>query len=220
MKKAILPILILILFSCSSLEPMSMKITDPLDDEKIIIIGCLVTENMGVDETYESIEEGTEVVIVGKSEISGTEEIKGYHIKTDENGYYFLENVPKGSYVIKGARVFIANSFSVNIISEWRTLETSYFIPYLQEELIRHDVKYFPASSKEKRVINWGITYFGLSKGSEEPGPVGVSNNVLYQHYLSLNNQKINIGKEYNKPDPVTYFKQKFPKSKWFYLPE
>jgi hypothetical protein len=196
-----------------------MKITDPLDNEKIIIVGCLIAENMGIDETFESIEEGTEVVIVGKSEGSNIEDAKGYHVKTDENGYYFLENVPKGNYVIKGARVFIANSFSINIISEWRTLETSYFVPYLQEELIRHDVKYFPASPKG-RIYNWGITYFGLSKGSEDPGPAGASNHVLYQHYLSLNNQKINIGKEYNKPDPVTYFKQKFPKSKWFYLSE
>ena len=113
----------------------------------------------------------------------------------------------------------MANSFSVNIISQWRTAEISYYVPYLQEELIRHDVKFFPSPPKG-RIYNFGITYFGLHRGSNEPGIRGVSNNVLYQNFRSLRNQKLNVGETYNKPDPLTYFKKKFPESEWFKILE
>lgn len=215
MRKAFFIILFGIIFSCSSMAPASMTMTEPVDDSGILILGGLFVENMGIDEIYESIEDGIEVCLVGKCTINGKEEIRGYHVRTDENGYYFLENVPKGSYVIKGARIFIANSFSINVISQWRTTEISYFVPYLQEELIRHDVKFFPYPPPG-RIYNFGITYFGLSRGSDQPGPRGAANSVLYQNFRSLVNQQINVGRTYNKVDPITYFKQKFPDSKWF----
>ena len=192
---------------------------EPIDNDAILIIGCLFAENMGIDEQYESMEENVEVVLVGKSIVNDKEVVNGYHIRTDENGYFFLSNVPKGSYVIKGARLFVANSFEINVISDWRTNEISFYVPYLQEELIRHDVKYFPAPPKG-RVYDFGITFFGINKGKDESGPQGVANSVLYQHYRSIENQKLTIGKKYTKPSPLEYFKKKFPNSKWFTLAE
>ncbi|MFC1563174.1 hypothetical protein ACFL4Z_03905 [candidate division KSB1 bacterium] len=219
MKKVLLIILFSILLSCSSTAPLSMEITNPKDNESIVIVGCLIAENMGIEELFESIEYGTEVVLVGKCIINGIEETEGYSVRTDENGYFFLENVPKGGYVIKGARIFVANSFSVNVISHWRTLEIAYYVPYLQEQLIRHDVTFVP-QPPEGKVYNFGITYFGLHPGSPEPGAAGVANTVLYQNFSYLENQELNIGKKYTKSDPITYFKKRFPNSTWFQLLE
>ena len=193
----------------------SDTLPDPIDDSSILIMGCLFAENMGIDEQYEAIQDGNEVVLVGKFNEEGEEVTKGFHVKTDEKGYFLLPNVPKGSYVIKGTRIYVANSFEINIISNWRTNEVSYYVPYLQEELIRHDVKYFPTPPKG-RIYDFGITFFGIYKGSEESGPAGVANNVLYQTFRSIENQKFHIGQKYTKPSPKEYFKKKFPKSKWF----
>lgn len=199
----------------ASMYRQSDKLEDPIDDSSILIMGCLFVENMGIDEQYESIEKGNEIVLVGRYEVDGQQVVNGYHLKTDDNGYYFLPNVPKGSYVIKGARIYVANSFEINIISNWRTNEVSYYVPYLQEGLIRHDVKYFPSPPKG-RIYDFGITLFGIYKGSEESGPQGMANNVLYQSFRSISNQKFHIGRKYTKPSPKEYFKEKYPDSKWF----
>ncbi len=218
MKKIFFIILFSIFLSCSSMSPFSMELTAPIDNESVVILGGVIVENMGIDDLYETYDSDIEVVLVSKGIVDGVEESKGFHVMTDENGYFFLENVPKFGYVIKGARIYVANSFSVNVISQWRTAEISYMVPYLQEELIRHDVTFVP-SPPQGRIYNFGISYFGLSRGSSESGPGGVANSVLYQNFTSLNEQKLSIGTKYTKPDPITYFKEKFPDSGWFKLP-
>ncbi len=215
MKRMFFVIILPILFSCSSMAPYSKVMTGPVDNECICIMGGLVVENMGIDDLEEALDSDIEVVLVGKHIIDGEDVLRGYHVITDENGYFFLENIPKGGFVIKGARIYIANSFSINVISQWRTNEIAYYVPYLQEELIRHDVRFVPFPPRG-RIYNFGITYFGLHRGSADYGPGGVANTVLYQNFTSLNNQKLNIVEIYNKPNPITYFRQKFPDSEWF----
>ena len=86
---------------------------------KCIVVGALLVENNGVDDFYDAMKSDITVILVGKSIINGEESIEGYRIKTDENGYFYLPNVPQGAYVLKGIELSLGYKGLTLITSRW-----------------------------------------------------------------------------------------------------
>ena len=92
-----------VLFQMHGCATGSQIIMEEPQPEKSLLVGAILLENNGVEDVFESKTANIRVVVVGKSSIDGREE--GYRVKTDENGYFMIPNVPPGAYVIKGIEV-------------------------------------------------------------------------------------------------------------------
>ena len=89
------------------------------EDGKCVVVGAVLVENNGVDDFYDVVNSDITVVLVGKSILNGEESIEGYRLKTDENGYFFLPNVPQGAYVLKGIEISLGYKGLTLITSRW-----------------------------------------------------------------------------------------------------
>jgi hypothetical protein len=121
MKKNVIRFLIALSFvilSACGPSVSQLKMIEP-ENGKCIVAGAILVENNGVDDFYVAHKSKIIVVIVGKSTINGEESIEGYRIKTDENGYFFLPNVPQGAYVIKGIELSLGYGGQTLITSRW-----------------------------------------------------------------------------------------------------
>lgn len=181
-------------------------LTGPVGDN-ILVIGGVLVENLTLDSygRYETVESGIDVVIVGKSEKNGKEEIKGYQIVTDKSGYFCLENVPEGEYVIKGIRVMLEDQSTVRITNDWYERRSIYYKLVRPEQIIDFNVTYFPKQVVEENILNLGIWYFGLEPGS-----------IAHSIIPEIENQKIGTEKVHNRPSPLDHYKSIFPESAWF----
>ena len=178
-------------------------------NDNILVIGGILVENLTLSSLgrYETVEVGVEVVVVGKATVNGQEEIKGYELVTDKKGYFFLENVPKGVYVVKGIRVLLEDQSTVRIMSDWDTPSNPQYYQLVRpEDSINFGVTVFPKKQEMVgNVLNIGIDYFGIEPGS-----------VAYKNLQKIENQKLHTEKVHNRLNPYDYYKALFPGVNWF----
>ena len=188
------------LIGCSTTQKMVFQ--EP-EAGKSLTIGAVLVENDGIDDLYEAKTSNITVVIVNKYSQDGKEVSKGYRIKTDNNGYFIIPNVSPGSFVLKGIEVDLGFTERHIISSMWEGNRQFFFAG---ANMIDHNVRIGPAESKEK-IINLGINYFKLDNAGR----------ILYENFKALNNSVLGLkDKSYTIPNPVDYYKQKYPESKWF----
>ena len=175
-------------------------VLEKAEQGKSILVGAILIENDGLDEIYQSITENITVVIAGKS-IAGEEE--GYRLKTDENGYFILQNVPPGSYVLKGFEVDIAFGRRMLINSR---CDGNTQIYYPAETIIDYTVRVWP-ESMETKVLDMEINYFKVDQALR----------IATRKYKRMNNLAgVISGSQYTMANPLDYFRTKFPQSDWF----
>jgi hypothetical protein len=190
---SILPFLF---FSCMVQQKLVLQ--EP-EQGKCLLVGAVLIENDGLEDIYQAVTKNITVVISSNAEDAPA----GYRVKTDENGYYILQNVPKGSYVVKGFEVDLGYETRLLVSSRWEGLSQIF---YPTSGAIDFTVREWPEPS-EGTVINMNIAHFVIDRAQR------ISNNVFKQ----LNNNRITLKDEtYTMPDPVTYFRQKYPDWKWF----
>ncbi len=203
-------IFLALMAGCAGSSSISKIMTDPISEDSCLIVGGVLAENLGVAHLSEPLMANIEVVIVGKKESDG--EVVGYHTWTDDQGYFFIENVPKGAYQIKGFRLLIGNLYDAKISNDWEEPNSHYYILRNTHDEILQVAKWFPRVP-DKNKHDLGILYVGLS-------PIGptakLHNHIAFQKYKSIENKELRLGITYNKPAPLDYFKQKFPGSGWF----
>ncbi len=170
---------------------------------KALVVGAVLVENDGIEDVYAAHKGNIDVVIVGKHMENGEEVIEGYRVKTDENGYYLLQNVPPGSYVVKGFEVDLAFSTRMIITSRWEGTTQIY---YPIDTIIDNNVRYWPPAVSGP-VIDMGIQYFRID----------ASKRIFDNKFKSLKNRTLGLpDHSYTMPDPAQYFEQKYPEWGWF----
>ncbi|MCK4967402.1 hypothetical protein KAS50_10235 [bacterium] len=207
MKRYLLFTLIIVIAAFSLQCGGTTSVLTGRQGDGILVTGGILVENLTLTSfgRYETIEVGVEIVIVGKSEADG--KVTGYEVVSDANGYFFLENVPRGSYVIKGIRVFLEDQSTVRFMSNWDSaLSPTYYQLIRPEDTINFIVEKFPKKMKMiSNILNMNITYFGLEPGS-----------VAYNVLPKLDNRKLHTEKVHNRVNPFDYYKSKFPDVDWF----
>ena len=204
MKKYLILLLIvgMLQFQCGGGKQVAL--TAPVGDN-ILIMGGILVENLTFSSLgrYETIESGIDLVVLGKSEKGG--EIKGYQIVSDNSGYFYLENVPRGQYIIKGAKAILEDQSEVRFMNDWQDNRIRFYRLVRPEQTIDFSAVYFPKQEMQGKILNIGIGYFGLEPGS-----------ISYKTLTELKNQKLGTEKVHNRLNPLDYFKSKFPDSAWF----
>ena len=191
----------LFLMGCTGSKELVME---KPQEGKCLIVGAVLAENLGIEERYESILENIHVVLVGKFIENGEEIEEGYRVKTDENGYFALQNVPAGSYVLKGFEIDVGFSTRLFVTSRWDGNTQIYYPGY--SNVIDYTVRVWPEPHTE-RIIDMEINYFMLDQAMR------IANkkfNVLKDKQGNLSNAT------YTMKNPVDYFKTKYPQWEWF----
>lgn len=201
---AILSVGLLVLMSCAGTQMSRQFVLEDPQPGMSAVVGAVLIENMGLDDYYRPIKRYINVVIVGRSTVNGEEKTQGYRIYTDENGYFMLQNVPPGSYVVKGCEFTIGISTTMRITAEW---EANRRVDRISDQELNYIVRSWPTESDAK-VINKDIHYYLVDRT-----PRLAASNV----FPSLNNQSLSLNEyTYTMKSPVDYFKEKFPDSGWF----
>ncbi len=191
---------LIVYLNCTSSKTFLLE--QPIEG-KSIIIGAVCVENVGIEDVYEAKTSDITVVIVGKFIEEGKEQIRGFRVKTDKNGYFALQNVSPGSYVLKGIEVDLAFSTHLLLGSRWEG-NTQIFHPV--NTMIDYVVSVWPPEKTDK-TINMDIWYLKIDAAYR----------IFDQVFRSLENTRVGLEEvSHNMPNPLTYFKSKYPDSAWF----
>ncbi|HOT95526.1 MAG TPA: hypothetical protein PLG50_03060 [bacterium] len=191
---------VVLLLGCAGAEKMVLQ---PPQPDKSLVVGAVLVENLGLEEVYEAKTAKITVVLVGKGMENGVEKIEGYRVRTDEKGYFMLQNVPRGVYLIKGIEVDLGFSIHMILNSRWEG-NTQIFEP--GGTMIDHIVRYWPDMPPE-RIVDLGIRYFRFD----------FSGRILDQKFAQLREARLGLKEKlYTMPPPAAYFAQKFPEWPWF----
>ena len=187
-----------ILMSCGS----TMKgLSEPAESGNLLI-GCLLFENVGFQTIFELVTEGIEVGIIGKYMEDGKEKTFGKWLETDEEGYFFLSNVPDGRYAIKAIRVYIAGQQRFTISNDWIRPISNFKIQ--SSELVVFEGNAFKLKQKN-RIINLKYNYFSIYTNGE----------IQAGRFDVVEDLKLSTGDMLNRPFIFDYFIEKYPQSAW-----
>ena len=168
---------------------------------KALLVGAVLVENNGLDDVYEAVTGNINVIIVGKHIENTKEIIQGYRLETDENGYYYLSNVPQGAYVLKGIEVNMGYSGRMLITSRWDGPRQIY-VP--ESRLIDYVVRNWPEEVKSP-VNDMGIRYI----------KVDPSQQIYTDNFHSLKDNSLALKNiRHTMPNPIVYFRGKYPEIK------
>ena len=194
-------VIVAVSLNCASSQ--KALIIQETQEGKSVLVGAVLVENNGIDELYRAKTSKITVIVVGKFKVNGKELTKGYRVKTDKNGYFIIQNVNPGSYVLKGIEVDVGYTNRDFITSRWEG-DKQHF--YNSGSVIDHIVRVWPDEQKGK-VINLHINYFMLDNAGR----------VYFNRYKALRNTKLALEKNgYTMLNPAKYFKEKYPESEWF----
>jgi hypothetical protein len=195
-----LAIILMVILTCSPTQKFVLSEPEP---GKSLLVGAILVENDGVEEVYEAITKNVIGVVMGKFEKGGKEVTESYRVKTDENGYFAIPNVNPGSYVLKGIEVDLGYSTRLLLTSRW---EGNTQIYYPTEVLIDNTVRIWPPVSND-RIIDFNIHYFRIDAVQR----------VFDETFPELINYRLNLAEQtYTMPNPVQYYKNKYPDWGWF----
>jgi hypothetical protein len=195
-----LSVLLVSLHNCVPSQPFTVE--EP-EEGKSVVVGAILVENDGYENYYQPITENIYVAIAGKSTENGKEITEGYRVQTDENGYFMLQNVLPGAYVLKGIEFYLGVGTTMKLIAEWET-NRKYF--HITSEELNYFVRRWP-DEVDSKVINLGINYFLIDRAPRV---------ASFSTFEALDNRSLMLEDPYTMPNPVTYFQEKYPESGWF----
>ena len=217
----ILPLLCCaIIWKCAGSGPGSSKvITVPANDTNYLVCGSVIIENnwyssSGEDgqamiegrQVQEVYKKGVEVAILARyRDETGKEELKGYYVEADVNGYFFIENVPAGDYSVKGFRISLNDGRYITVYSDLDGAESAFLMRRKTEQMIVFKGNYFPFPAVN-RIVNLRHNVFFMSNTLM----------VGSQTYVVVRNQSFNFPDIKHNMEPVEqYFIDKFPDNGW-----
>ena len=192
---------ITILSGCGS-TVSQINMQEP-EEGKCVVVGAVLVENNGVDDFYDVSKSDITAIVVGKSIINDEEQIEGYRLKTDQNGYFFLPNVPQGAYVLKGIEISLGYKGVTLITSRWDGAR-QIFIP--TGKMIDYVVRSWPEEILEC-VNDMGISYLMIDP----------SMGIYSDTYSELRNTVLALKSfTHTMSNPVKYYQEKYPKIQCF----
>jgi len=195
-----------------------MTLTDPIDDETVLIIGCILVENVGVrGASFDWWSEGIEVLVLGKIPRVGEDVIQAFRAKTDKNGYFMIPNAPKGQYLLKGFVMYGVSNQPITVYAKWNNTKPEFFLPRRQELPIPEEAEFFPRAPSG-RVYDLAINYFGIRHLERSRTTNIILGEAFYTQVVELKNRRLNLQISHTRQNPREYFKELFPTSSWFTL--
>ncbi len=187
------------IFSCSSTRP---PLENPIED-RCILIGSLIFDINGYQDNFTTIYENIEIVIIGNVVEDGRVKTKGYVTETGENGVFYLANVPKGEYAIKGFRVHLIGTGDLIVSNELIDPRRNYFELNVRE-IIPFTGSLFDTKVNH-RVINFEHNIFTLYPDKM----------IRFDRYEDLKEFKMSSGDELSMPLLPHYFLDNFEGNPW-----
>ncbi|MFZ5517617.1 MAG: hypothetical protein ACOY90_13300 [Candidatus Zhuqueibacterota bacterium] len=172
-------------------------------DSKNLLIGALIFDVNGYNDTFESVRKQIEVAIVGNVIENGEMKSYGQWAVTDENGYFFLANVPDGEYVIKGFRIHSIGADNLTISNDLINPREDYY-ELQDEDIIYLQAAYFDTQSN-RRIVNFKHHVFTLHSNEF----------IKHEQYDELREVKLSTGELVSEPPVPQYFLNKFPANPW-----
>lgn len=195
-----LSVLLISLHHCVPSQPFTIE--EP-EEGKSVVVGAVLVENNGYENYYQPIRENIYVAIAGKSTENGKEITEGYRIQTDENGYFMLQNVLPGAYILKGIEFYVGVGTTMKLIAEWETNRKYY---HITDQELNYFVRRWP-DEVDSKVIDLGINYFLIDRAPRV---------ASFSTFEALDNRFLSLEEAYTMPEPAEYFDEKYPESAWF----
>jgi hypothetical protein len=205
--------LIIALIGCAGLSGGLRHLAEP-EQDSVILLGCILLENMDRDLPFSYWDLPLDVVILGKGE---DEQINNYETRTDADGYYCIPNLPRASYLLK-AVYFQEPGQPVHIIvNAWESPNSKYYQMRHPEQGIEYTAQWFPKPTKT-RIVDQKITWFGLRRAQiSDMSESAIGDVMVVQIDEDLENRRLwGDGYLYNRVQPLDYFKNKFQQSSWW----
>lgn len=202
MQKSVLSILMLIAICFLNCGTSIQTLPEPMQDNNLVI-GAIIFDIDGYQENFTTLYRNIEVAIVGRYIKDGMIQNFGRWATTDENGYFFIPNVPDGEYAIKGFRTYVIGLSELTI--ENQLIDPMYNYYELDDEnTISFGGELFDTRS-DRRIVNFKHNYFKLHR----------SKIVNFTRFDKVDDLKLSMGDVLNrKPVPV-YFIEKYEGSSW-----
>lgn len=204
MYKPLLLVFILAITGCT--PPDSPQLTEPVSDEAMIVVGAVIVEDDYYTEIPGVHREGIDVAILGQFIENGQLVRKGFWTKTDENGYFYLLNLPPGEYALTGVRLYLSDQSLLVIANSLMTPESEFEIE--SGDHIGFTGNYFDISP-EGRVINLQTNFFSVD--TESRG----YRDLKYFRRTSIHGLRPIDGIKLEMMEPVRYFKSVFAGNIW-----
>jgi hypothetical protein len=187
------------LFSCSSSVQM---LPEPIEN-KNLLIGSLMFDIDGYEDNFTTIRQNIEVVIIGRFVEDGNIKNFSQWVTTDENGYFFIANVPDGEYAIKGFRTHLIGLGNLTIENELIDPQRNYF-ELKGMDVISMTGNLFDVRS-DQRIVNFRYNIITLHRSSI----------IDNRRYDRLQDVKLSTGEVLNSPPIPIYFLEKFERTGW-----
>lgn len=187
------------LLNCSSSVQM---VPEPVE-QKDLLIGSLIFDIDGYQDNFQTIFKNIEVAIIGRYVQDGQLKNFGHWVTTDENGYFYIANVPDGEYAIKGFRVQLIGLGNIGIENELDDPEQNYY-ELSDEEMIGFSGELLDTRSHQ-RIVNFKHNIFTLHR----------TRIVDHKRFDRLQNIKLSTGEVLNDPPVPVYFMERFEGSGW-----
>jgi len=187
------------IISCSSSVQM---LPEPIEN-KNLLIGSLMFDIDGYEDNFTTIRQNIEVVIIGRFVQDGNIKNFGQWVTTDENGYFFIANVPNGEYAIKGFRTYLIGLGNLIVENELIDPQRNYF-ELKNEDVISMTGELFDVRSNQ-RIVNFRHNIITLHRS-------GIINN---QRFDRLQDVKLSTGEVLNSLPVPIYFLEKFEGTGW-----
>jgi len=185
--------------------PKQTLVSSPPVQNGTAVIGGILIEFNGFNSQFDTFTLPVEVILIGKIQSGRNEQFITVSAMTDKNGYFILERVPRGSYLLKEIRIPFLNSVPpLQIVSNWETPDPYFFIPQLSESP-QTISKFSFLPEPEEEIVDLGIYTFSIQK----------MGTVISGHFQQLNNLRLVVG-TYTRISPLHYFKRKLQNSSIF----
>ena len=200
-KKSIQITLIISVFliNCSGSVQM---LPEPIGS-KNLIIGSLLFDIDGYEDNFTTIRQNIEVMIIGRYVEDGKIKNFGQWVTTDENGCFFIANVPDGEYAIKGFQTHLIGLGNLTIENELIDPQRNYF-ELKGMDVISSTGELFDVRSYQ-RIINFQHNIVTLHRS-------GIVDNRRYDR---LQEVKLSTGEILNTPPVPIIFLEKFEGTGW-----
>lgn len=189
----------LLIISCAG----SVKMLPEPMEEKNLLIGSILFDVNGYNDKYLTVRENIEIAIVGNYVEKGELKKFGEWTITDENGYFYIANVPDGEFVIKGFRIHSVGAENLTISNELLDPNENYY-ELKNEDIIYLQANYFDTASRQ-RIVNFGHHIFTIHANAF----------IQHERYDALRNVKLSTGEIVSEPPVPQYFLEKFSGTPW-----
>lgn len=200
MNKNYIVFLLIILFGLNC-AGTTTNMKEPMEG-KNLVIGSIIFENNGYQNRNEIYFENIEVAIMGIYEENGKEKVFGKWTTTDNNGYFFVPNVPNGKYALKAIRVNLAGQAFLTIVNEFRSMIDNYKL--WPSENVAFSGTYFDTRPVE-RIVNLKHNYFTFFQNQE----------IRYGSYDMIKEFQASNGEIISRPLIFRHFIETYPASGW-----